>query len=292
MPNIFEEILNEVKQGHSNRVPLFEDIQKIFEGRALVTFFTSFTYPTNISDQDCDMLQSVLQNIDCSKGIVLMIDSPGGDGLAAERIVNTCRAYSGTNDYWALIAGKAKSAASIISMGASKIIMSNASELGPVDPQIFREESGIVESFSAHNLVLGYEILFSEAKTASGPIEPFLQQLAYYDDREITEYRSLIELAENISVKILKSGMLYNFPENEIKEKIEIFLNPSAGTISHGRPIYHNEATACGLDVQIIDINSDEWNLIYQLYFRTNWYVSNLVHKCIETIEDSFYVEE
>ena len=191
-------------------------------------------------------------------------------GLAAERIVNTCRAYNGTNDYWALIAGKAKSAATIISMGASKIIMSNTSELGPVDPQILKKENGVYKFFSAHNLVSGYKNLFSEAKTASGRIEPYLQQLGYYDDREITNFQSIIELAENMSVKILKSGMLKNLSDDDIKKNIEIFLEPSAGTISHGRPIYHDEVASCGLNIQVIDIDSTAWDLIYQLYCRLN----------------------
>lgn len=291
MANTYKNILSEVRQAPEIRAKLFESIQNIFEGRALVTFFTSFYYPVDISDEDCDMLQSVLQNIDCSKGLVLMIHSPGGDGLAAERIVNTCRAYSGTNDYWALIPGKAKSAATIISMGASKIIMSNASELGPVDPQIFKKEDGVLKTFSAHNLVAGYERLFLEGTATSGRIEPYLQQLANYDDREITQFRSLIKLAENISIKILKSSMMPNFTVEEIKNKINVFLNPDAGTISHGRPIYQDEAKSCGLNIENIEINSDEWKLIYELYCRTEWYVSNIVCKNIETIEDSFHVE-
>ena len=98
--NIYKNILKEINQDHSCRAPLFSGTEKIFKGKALVTFFTSFNFPVDISDQDCDMLESILQNIDCSKGLILMINSPGGDGLTAERIVNTCRAYSGTSDYW------------------------------------------------------------------------------------------------------------------------------------------------------------------------------------------------
>ena len=73
-----------------------------------------------------------------------------------------------------LVPGKAKSAATIISMGASKIIMSQSSELGPVDPQIIRKEDDINNAFSAHNLVAGYDRLFAEVAKTSGPIEPFL----------------------------------------------------------------------------------------------------------------------
>jgi hypothetical protein len=72
---------------------LFEKVSAAVAGPAVVTFFTSFRYPVEIEDADCDMLQSVLQQTDQSKGLVLMISSPGGDTLAAERIVNICRAY-------------------------------------------------------------------------------------------------------------------------------------------------------------------------------------------------------
>ena len=182
-----------------------------------------------------------------------MINSPGGDGLAAERIVNTCRAYSGTGDYWAIVPGKAKSAGTLIAMGASKIMMPLSAELGPVDPQIFLLENGRQRTFSAHGLVSGYDKLFNEAVASSGHLEPYLQQLNFYDDRDINIYRGLITLSEHISVKVLSSGMMSGKTADEVKSAIEIFLNPGAGTHSHGRPIYANEASACGFTVELLN---------------------------------------
>ena len=290
MSNVHKQINAGIGQAPETRIELFKELQKSLGDRTLVTFFTSFKYPVDITDDDCDMLQSVLQNIDCRNGIVLMISSPGGDGLAAERIVNACRAYSGTGEYWALVPGKAKSAATIISMGASKILMSQSSELGPVDPQIIKVEDKIRKAFSAHNLVSGYDRLFAEVAKTTGPIEPFLQQLSYYDDREITTCRSLIDLSENISIKILKSGMMSAYNDDEIKAKIQMFLNPEAGTISHGRPIYVDDAESCGLNIEKTDIKSDAWKLIYELYVRTERYVSYQTCKTVESEEDSFCV--
>ena len=230
MRNIHKAINTEISQSADTRKRHFRRAEKYLDGRKLVSFFTSFNYAVEIKDEDCDMLQSVLQQLNLSKGLAIMISSPGGDGMAAERIVNTCRAYSGTGDYWALVPAKAKSAATIVCMGASRIYMAPSSELGPVDPQILKVEDGRRKAFSAHNLVQGYNRLFNEAKKTKGPIEPFLQQLSHYDDREITTYRSLIDLAENISVKVLKTGMLKRVAEKNIKKKIEMFLNPAAGT--------------------------------------------------------------
>lgn len=290
MKNVHREISSERHQVAGTRTRLFRETTKHLDGRTLVSFFTSFEHPVNITDDDADMLQSVLQANDLSKGLVLMISSPGGDGLAAERIVNICRAYSGTGDYWVIVPGKAKSAATIICMGASKIYMAPSSELGPVDPQIFRLEDGKRKVFSAHALVSGFDKLFADASATKGRLEPYLQQLQYYDHREINTYRSLIDLAENIAVKALKSGMLGSKTEAEIKKQIEVFLNPSAGTLSHGRPIYAQEADSCGLKIQSMDVNSEFWAATYELYVRTETFVSYQACKTAESIKESFHV--
>lgn len=288
--NIHKQILSEIKQDQSTRKKYIIAVEKLLEGRPLVSFFTSFNYPVSIDDSDCDMLQSILQTLDTSKGLALMISTPGGDGLAAERIVNTCRAYSGTGDYWAIVPGKAKSAGTIVAMGASKIIMAPSSELGPVDPQIFRVENGQKKVFSAHSLVTGYDRLFNEATAANGRLEPYLQQLSNYDDREINVYRSLITLSENISVKVLSTGMMSGKPTEKIKKAIEIFLNPVAGTHSHGRPIYANEAKTCNLGIHLLNVNEPLWERLYELYIRTEMFVSMQTCKVVESREEAFYV--
>lgn len=236
MKNTQKEINGEINQGPSTRTRLFKAIEGELEGRTLVTLFTSFNYNVQLDDNDCDMLQSVLQANDLTSGIALMLSTPGGDGLAAERIVNTLRAYSGTNDYWVIVPGKAKSAGTIVAMGASKLYMAPSSELGPVDPQIIRTENGRRRVFSAHALVTGYDKLFNAATQAAGQIEPYLQQLANYDDREINTYRAAIDLSEDIAKKVLASGMMNGTAIDDIAEKIEIFLNPEAGTLTMAGP--------------------------------------------------------
>jgi len=168
--------------------------------------------------------------------------------------------------------------------------MSAASELGPVDPQIIKYEDRRPKSFSAHALVAGYDRLFAEAVKTRGKLEPYMQQLNFYDDREINTYRSLIDLSDSIAVKALKSGMLSGLTEAEIKTKIQVFLNPSAGTLSHGRPIYEPEARGCGLEVEHMDVKSSMWLDIYELYVRLEHFVSMEWCKAIESTAESFHV--
>ncbi len=288
--NIHSQIQQETLQSGRTREHLFPKIEKYLEGRRLVTFFTSFSYPVQIDDDDVDMLQSVLQQLDLSKGLALMIGSPGGDGLAAERIVNACKAYSGTDDYWALVPGKAKSAATMICLGASKILMAPPSELGPVDPQVPVMVDGRWQYFSAHGLVNGYDDLFTKAVRTKGRLEPFIQQLDHYDARNINNYKSAISLSEDITLKLLKKGMMKRKSISTIKKDIKVFLDPAAGTLAHGRPIFVQEAKGCGIIIDELDVNSTLWKEMYQLYSRTDQYVSRQVAKVVESRADSFFV--
>lgn len=132
---VIRQVLTERLQGPETRRTLFERLEALLQ-RPVLAYFTSFAQPVMIQDQDVDLIEGVLQKLDLSNGLAILISSPGGFGLAAERLINVCRSYSGTKDYWAIVPSKAKSAATMFCFGASKILMSPTSEMGPVDPQL------------------------------------------------------------------------------------------------------------------------------------------------------------
>ncbi len=287
--SVYDEVDAERYQTSATRRAYYRKLSTLFGGRAVISLFTSFSYDVQLEHDDCDSLLNVLHQTNLSKGIVLLVNSPGGDILAAERIVNICRSYSGTGDYWALVPGRAKSAATIVCLGASKIIMAPSSELGPVDPQVILREDGVRKDFSAVSLVQGYRDLFERAVSATGSLEAYIQQLARYDDREINKYEAWIALSENVAIKVLSSGMMSNRSSEQIREKVAIFLEPKAGTQDHGRAISSKEADACGLNIEEIDLKSPDWKSIYDLYYRADYYVSTRVSKLFESETEAFY---
>ncbi|MCX5846058.1 MAG: hypothetical protein NTW12_06830 [Deltaproteobacteria bacterium] len=284
---IFQKVFTEERQGHETRKDLFSSLEKELK-RPVITFFTSFTMPVMIDDSDADILEGILRKTDLSKGFALFISSPGGDGLSSERIINLCRSYSGTGEYWAIVPGKAKSAATMICFGASKIFMGSSSELGPIDPQMSISENGVLKRFSVFNVVESYEDLFEKAVKEKGNLQPYLQQLDKYDAREIKEFKAAMALSEDIAIRSLSSGMLKGIKDVEIKKKIEIFLTPKR-TKTHGRPIYRDEAASCcGLSIEPVDPQSKFWEAAYELYIRSNNYVSRVASKCIESENNTF----
>ena len=139
MTSAFESTQREVTQNHFLRKPLIKRIQELRDGRLVISFFVSFQSRSPLGPEDANMIEEVLVNSDTSRGITLLLDAPGGDGLAAERIINICRKYS-KKDFETLVPARAKSAATMVCLGSDRILMGATSELGPIDPQIPMEE--------------------------------------------------------------------------------------------------------------------------------------------------------
>jgi hypothetical protein len=282
----FEQILDEQNQAHPTRQRLFLALEKEI-GLPVVTYFTSFDFPVGISHDDVEMLEGVLQEMDLSKGLALVVSSPGGDGLAAEAIIKVCRTYSGTGKFLALVPGRAKSAATMICLGAEKIAMGPASELGPVDPQVPVRNNDTVDWLPASDIVKSYDELFAAAVKETGNLEPYLQQLGRFEAQKIQGYKTAIKLADDIAVKALASGMFQGEDPKDIKKKIAPFLNPEH-KLAHGRAIDPAEAKACGLSVDVWDVHGKPWRLLYTLATRTKRFVSTASFKSIETSKKSF----
>lgn len=278
-------ILDETNQRHSTRIRLLEKIEKELD-RNIITFFTSTFYPVIINDRDADMIEGLLELYDNSNGITLILNSLGGSALAAERIINICRNHS-NNNFEVIIPRRAKSAATMICMGAKKILMGRTAELGPIDPQVLIETESGKELRAVYYLIETYEKLFKEAVKTKGNVEPYLQQLDRFDAKDIREYKAVRKLAEDIAVKVLKADMFKGKSTKYIKAKIQPFTSPTH-TRTHGRPIYIDDAKRAGKKIDEIPLNSKLWKLIWKLYVRTENFVNTTVSKAFESTIDSW----
>ncbi len=273
-------IWSEQTQSVGTRKKLYDKIESHF-GKPVVSFFTSFYHKVMLEDSDVDMLAGILQTMDLTNGLVIFISSPGGDALAAERMIKICRTYSKTNTYDIIVPSKAKSAATLVCFGAEKIIMGPSSELGPIDPQVFVKDIEGFHVISVHHIVDSYEELFTGAQNTTGHLEPYIQQLSNYKASIIRDYKNQIELSKKIATQVLKTGMMKDLDDKEIQSQLEVFTIP-AGTLSHGRPIFADDAKKCRLRVEQIENETDRWKDVYELFVRLSNFVTVHSSKCIE----------
>lgn len=286
--NSFKRIVRETSQSHELRKPYLEKIQELRDGRAVVSFFVSFNSAIPLSQPDADMIEGVLCNIDTSQGLTLILDAPGGDGLAAERIIQICKSYS-KKDFEAIVPARAKSAATMVCLGSDRILMSPTSELGPIDPQVpVKLDDDGPKWMAAHYVAKVYDDLFQKATSATGRIEPYLQQLNKFNAVFIEHLRAATKLSEDIAVNSLQKGMLVGKSEAEIKDAIKPFTDPEL-TMSHGRGINYDKARQCGLNIELIDLDSELWQVVWGLYERSKYVVNSGVNKMIETVEGGYH---
>jgi len=80
---------------------------------------------------------------------------------AAERMIQVCRSYSGS-DFEAIVPARAKSAATMVCLGSDRILMSPTSELGPVDPQVYNGAEPSQKTWvAAHHVITTYDKLLA-----------------------------------------------------------------------------------------------------------------------------------
>ena len=94
-----------------------------------------------IAPSDTYDLIRLLESVNSGTSITLLLDSPGGEIDSAEKLVHllreTCHMPSGpSGDLEVIIPDRAKSAATLIALGADRVLMSYSSELGPIDPML------------------------------------------------------------------------------------------------------------------------------------------------------------
>lgn len=286
---VFKEVLDEASQRHRSRLPALLSLEEAL-GRRVITYFVSFSDPlAMIEDRDADTVEEALRQFETDDGrpLSLVLNAPGGDGLAAERIVRVCRAYAG-GDFEVIVPRMAKSAATMICFGADRLRMSPTSELGPVDPQVSFQDGERTVRMSAREILDSYEALLASAVACGGNVAPYLQLLARYDARTLETYRTAEALSESIAVTLLTASMMRGVAEEEIRARIRPFLETKQ-TRSHARAIYPDRAAACGLRIEVLDLQSELWQLVWELYLRSSYAVDNAAHsKLIEIASHSF----
>lgn len=114
---------------------------KQYTKRNIIVYFSSWQQKPgvnglfSIDDDDRNGFMNALSNVDKSKGLDLIIHTPGGDTAATQSIVNYLFNFF-NGDIRVIVPHTAMSAGTMIACASKEIIMAKHSNLGPIDPQI------------------------------------------------------------------------------------------------------------------------------------------------------------
>lgn len=215
-----------------------------------------------IVHDDLSPIVDLLANFLPSDPIDLLLHSPGGLPDAAETLLRT--GFRASNRaFRVIVPASAKSAATLLALGADEILMGDNSQLGPIDPQVFVPQLGMV--LPAKAVISAYDTLTAKPVLNPGEITVAAQSL----NAIFVEWcRQSVRRSKQLAEKWLAEWMLSDDPTlaGTIGMKL---AEDDEYTASHGQVITWNEAQGMGLRINHLSPEEKLWQLVWELYVRT-----------------------
>jgi ClpP class serine protease len=270
--SIYARVLNE-RAGAVVRQELIRALQDKKKDTKIITYISKYGHPAAmINPDDTKPIDDMLRSIGYSENLELVIHSSGGLPENARKIVKMCRAYC--KNLTVVVPDAAKSAATIIALGADKIVMGNPSELGPIDPQFIitlPTPQGIIQQIRpAWAIVKGFEETIKDAVDEGGKIKvAYIPILNNIDISLVKEAKAAMENAKRIAEEFLKSGLLRNNQE-KATSTAKALAYAEKYTL-HAYLIDWKEARDLLDEENVIYLkpDEDEWKLYWEIYVRS-----------------------
>ncbi len=276
-------VLQEMQQAQQGRLSRQHLIKKIESSerdnpRRLLLYIANTDHQaSSVTPSDIVPFGDALAQIKKVKNLDLMIHTFGGAGETAEKIVEMCRCHC-EGEFRVIVPNMAKSAGTLIALGADKIVLGYCSELGPIDPQIRIVVSNASQMVSAWTFIRARDDLIKKVAEASAKKEDpsaYLQQLAAIDPVFVTHCDQLMTFAKQLGRKwiagrLTASGQSKNDAE-QAADKVISFLSNVEEHITHGRLILARELkTHCEPPLSIIELPEEDalWQRLWELYIR------------------------
>lgn len=283
------DIVPEIAQeAEARRRDLLAEIEKSTNRNVLNYSATASGKPGEIMFiPDILNLTRVMEKGEGLQGVLLILNSPGGQPEIAEKIITTLRHFY-DDDFRVIVPEFAKSAATIVCLGADEILMGYCSELGPIDPQMaVPDAQGNIQFRSAHAIIESVDAYVREAHKAieaNKAFQGFVRLLDFHPDLTfVEECRLAKKLSEEIAARWLKAKMLKDKPE-KAKSTAEA-LSRADQLFSHGRAIdYRYAKHELGLEAQYLPPEDALWKKTWELHIRC--YLSHFMG-AVKIIESS-----
>lgn len=200
---------------------------------------------TQVTDADKNGFMTVIHGLDRTKGLDLILHTPGGETAATESLVVYLRSMFG-NDIRAIVPELAMSAGTMIACACKEIVMGKHSSLGPIDPQF----GGI----AAHGVVEEFNRAHAEIKADQSRAFVWQPIIAKYSPTLIGECEKAIQWSNEMAREWLVTGMLNSDSDRNAKsERIVNELGDHALTKSHARHLSPSRCRDMGLKVQMLE---------------------------------------
>ena len=207
------------------------------------------------------LFEDLIYDADPGIDLHLLLYSPGGDGETAVRLVRAAQARC--RELTVIVPDIAKSAATLLAMGAHHILMAPASDLGPIDPQFIMGGNLV----AAKDIIAAVDDAAQKVQDAPDTYPLYASLLSSVDALDVQKSRSALDRTEDLLSEALRSNPdrgeeLVTELSGRLKEPL--ITRPR----THAALFGAEDARKVGLPVQDVDLQGEQWQLIWRLWAK------------------------
>ena len=233
-------------------------------GRRLISYISG--NECIINDNDTMPFVDLLYNVEPRSSLDLLLHTQGGSIDSAEKLVRMVRSKVGEAEFRVVVPEFAKSAGTLLVLGSDRVVMSDMSELGPIDPQmVFADSNGLRRWQPVQNYLDAYDEYTSSVNANPDNVAAQIM-LGKLDPPTVKLCRAIRDRARQCAEDLLRHGM---FRETGNWSQTVAELLDTRRWISHSQMISWQDAQhpdTIGLVVEHLDQQSEEWQEYWQLY--------------------------
>lgn len=236
-----------------------------------------------IDDADKNGFMSTIHGMDRTKGLDLILHTPGGEMAATESLVEYLRSMFG-NDICAFIPQIAMSGGTMIACACKEIWMGKESSIGPVDPQM----SG---GLPAQAILDEFERAAAEIKADTSRALLWQPILGKLQPSAITQCEDAINWSREIVASWLETGMFSGREDPKAEAKQTVDYLTGKDNKAHGRHIGPDTAITYGLNIKRLEDRQDYQDAVLTVHHAFMLTLqSSPAYKLIENHEGKAYI--
>jgi ClpP class serine protease len=247
-----------------------ESISQLRSERNVILYASAFLqkpaagFFTMMQPADINGFLASLHEIDCSKGLSLILHTPGGASGAVETIVEYLK--NKFENFEVIIPTYALSAGTMVSLASSNLIMGKHSQLSPIDSQL----GGIhpTRMVSARAIESQFKKATTDIMANSDMALVWAPILPSFGPALLQEAKNALDYGERLVEKWLKDGM-FKDKENrdELAKKVAEYFNDKDSIHGfHGKRIGIQEVKELELTAEYLEDDSDLQDAVLTLY--------------------------
>lgn len=227
-----------------------------YTGRNVIAYYSGWLQKNGapnlgINDLDKNAFMATIKGLDRTRGLDLILHTPGGDVAATESIIDYLMTMF--DDIRVVVPQLAMSGGTMIACSSNKILMGKHSSLGPIDPQ-FNTPFGMV---AAHAVIEEFKKAHDEIKNDQTKVFVWQPIIGKYTPTLLGECQQALKWSEDIARKNLAIRMFSAITDaDEKKAKIDKIikeLGDHTVNLSHGRHLPYEKCKEIGLVVEKLE---------------------------------------